>query len=170
MDEQNQAPIEVIDADAVSAIPVSGVGQQLLIQTRPWVRFVSVLIFIAAFFMVLSGLVMVGMGLLGSMTSAGASFRAFPQGLIGVLFGLAYLVLSILYVPAGVFLFRYAGAIRLMESTRTSESLERALAQQRSFWRYVGIFLVVCAVVCFVASVLVGVLAALAAFQSSQRL
>jgi hypothetical protein len=108
-----------------------------LSQTQPWVRFISILIFLGAGFMAFAGCAMMAMILAGGMTGKGLG-----RGL-GVIGGLAagsfYLMLACLYIAPGVFLHRYAVAIKQLKAACTPEALEDALKHQRSFWRFVGI-------------------------------
>lgn len=95
----------------------------VLSQTQPWVRFLSVLGFIA------SGLMLLG-GLVGSIVAMGR-----PMGfacLIYVLFGFLY------FFPS-LFLSRYASRIADLRMTRGVRQLESALTAQKSFWKFVGI-------------------------------
>ena len=117
-------------------ISLSPAGQQFLNQTRPWVRFMSVMMFIMAGFMFLAGLIMIGTG----AVFVGQSRLNNPMSALGpAVAGTFYVILSLLYLAPGVFLHRYAGTIKLLESSRAAQALEDALKHQKSFWRYVGI-------------------------------
>jgi len=117
-------------------------GKKFLNQTRPWVRFLAIMVFIGAAFILLGGLMIILVGLTGSIFGAsGGVFEQLPGG--GFAVGLIYLVVAVLYVPPGIFLSRYASAIKILESTCTSQALEKALKYQKSFWRYVGIMTVI---------------------------
>ena len=126
-----------------TAVPLTDQGQQYLEQTRPWVRFMSVMIFIGAGMMVLLGIVLMLAGLAGRFASGTAGLGPMPGIVAGVIIGMVYIVLSTLYIAPGVFLSRYASAIRQLQSNRTAEMLENALRHQKSFWRYVGILTVI---------------------------
>jgi ABC-type glycerol-3-phosphate transport system permease component len=134
----NATPDPAASSDGFSAqgIPLTSVAQQYLNQTRPWARFISIMIFIGAAFMVLAGLAMVMAGLIARET-----FQSLPGG--GPILGLFYFALAVLYIAPGVFLSRYASAIKLLKSNRSAEVLEDALKQQKSFWRYMGILTVI---------------------------
>ena len=108
-----------------------------LSQTQPWVRFISIVIFVSAGFMALGGCAMMAMVLAGAMTGRGIGRD------LGVIGGFAagsfYLMLACLYIAPGVFLHRYAVAIKQLKAACTPDALEDALKHQRSFWRFVGI-------------------------------
>lgn len=132
---------------SMSAVPASGGITspmiQCLEQTRPWVRLLSILGFVCtaltvllAFFMMVVG----GAGLMpGSPFGAGG----------GVMLGLVYLLLSLLYLFPSLFLFRYASGITSMERDIVG-GMERALGAQKSFWRFMGIAALVYLVILFV--------------------
>jgi len=117
-------------------------GQKFLNQTRPWVRFLSIMFYILTTFTLLGGLTVLIVTMSGNLfNSENNAFGQLPGG--GFELGLLYLVMAILYVPPGIFLSRYASAIKTLESTPASDVLERALKYQKSFWRYVGILTVI---------------------------
>ena len=68
-------------------------GQKFLNQTRPWVRFMSIMIFIGAAFTLLGGLMIILVGLTGNLFGAGrGAFDQLPGG--GFAVGFLYLVLA----------------------------------------------------------------------------
>ena len=142
-------------------------AQQYLDQTRPWVRFMSVMIFVGAGLMVLVGISMLLVVVLGG-------FRAMGDGGPGPLgsaagFGvmaLVYVLLAFVYVAPGAYLARYASAIKRLKANSTAGGLEDALKHQKSFWRFVGILTAISLVVAVVAvglAIVVGVIAAMMA-------
>jgi hypothetical protein len=145
MDENPMEP-EITDRADVKAIEPEDIlltedGQKFLNQTRPWVRFFSIMLFISVAFALIGALTVMIVTITGSMFNTGnEAFDTLPGG--GFAIGLLYLVMAVLYIPPGLFLSRYASAIRYLESTPTSQALERALKFQKSFWRYMGILTV----------------------------
>jgi hypothetical protein len=132
------APSPRAGQQAAPAAPItlSGPAMSYLDQTRPWVHFMSILSFVGAGMMILMGFVIVAASMLG----LGATGGSLPfRGLAGVFTGLFYMALAFLYIAPGVFLHRYAGAIRELKTAGTANALEEALKHQKSFWRYVGI-------------------------------
>ena len=118
-------------ASGAGAAGLSELALEMLRQTRPWVMFMGVLLF------VLSGLMFLG-GIL--MTFAGLAASAATKSVIPTTaLGLIYLPFAVLYVYPGLKLVKYGSAIgRLMES-RSSADLEDALTHQKSFWKFSGI-------------------------------
>jgi len=109
-------------------------------RTQPWVRFLSIMGFIAAGFMVLTG---VGAGVVGA-----ASGRVETIGLM-----IVYPIMAVAYVFPAMFLMRYADRIKTFVASGQEQDLMGALEAQRSFWKFAGIFTIVSIVVGIVISV-----------------
>jgi hypothetical protein len=107
-------------ASAPTSVPYAVV--ELLVQTRPWVKLMAVLVFVS---FGLALLVAVGVSL---ASDPGTRSRFWP--LIGTL---AFLV------PAAVFLWKFADSIRQLQGGGGQAALESALRNQKSFWKYLGI-------------------------------
>jgi hypothetical protein len=135
--------------------------QKYLAETRPWVRFMSIIVFIGAGFMVIAALAMFAF-----MSAGGAAANNPLAGVVGGSgAALIYLALALLYVAPGVFLSRYASAIGRLAKDGSVSTLEDALQHQRSFWRYAGILTLVglvLAVLVIILAIVAGVVAALA--------
>jgi amino acid transporter len=145
-------------------------AQQYLDQTRPWVRLMSVIVFVSAGLMVLVGISMLLVVALGG-------FRAMGNGEPGPLgsatgFGvmaLVYVLLAFVYVAPGLYLSRYASAIRRLKVNSTAAGLEDTLKHQKSFWRFIGIMAVIgiaIGVVVIGLAVVAGAIGAMMAAQS----
>ncbi len=122
---------------------------QLLAATRPWVRFLSVVGFVIAGLTVLGGLFAVAFGLSqGQFEMVGAA--------------VVYVLIALLYFFGALHLGRYASHISILETNASIQSLEDALAAQKTFWRFVGILF---AVVMAISAVLIvlGIVIGLAA-------
>ena len=117
---------------AVSA----GVLQQLA-GTKPWVRFMSVLMFVGAGFMVIGGVVMV---FAGAVIFKNSSSVGSPAAM-GAGIGIAYLIFSMLYIYPALKLWKYASGIAALLASGSIMDLENALDQQRSFWKFIGVMM-----------------------------
>ncbi len=109
---------------------------QVLLGTRPWVRFMAVLMFIGAGLMVLVALVMLAAG--GTVFGMGD----LPGGGMAVI-ALIYAALAILYIYPALKLWSYASKINVLASMQDSNSLFVALDQQRSFWKFIGVMMLI---------------------------
>jgi hypothetical protein len=145
-------------------------AQEYLDQTRPWVRFMSIMIFASAGLMALAGMAMLLVAVLGGFRAVGDGGPG-PLGSAAGFAGMAlvYILLAFVYVAPGLYLFRYATAIKRLRANSTAGGLEDALKHQKSFWRFVGILSVVglvIAVVVLALGILAGLLAAMMAGRS----
>lgn len=121
---------------------------RLLVETRPWVRLVGILLMIAAVLMILGAVTLI------VVTGIGGG-----GGVELGIFGLLYFVLAILYVYPALCLNRYASAISAAETERDLSHVVEAIQQQKKFWRFVGI----CAAMLLVIYVLVAVVGVIGA-------
>lgn len=145
------------------AIGLTPLAYRYLDETRPWVRFMSIITFLAAALMVVMGGMMLLVSVFGGLAArnSGAAGSAFNP-IVAVLLALFYVALAVIYVMPGLYLARYARAIGLLRTNDVASALEDALKQQKSFWRFAGIMTaigVVVAVVGMILAVLVGVFA-----------
>jgi uncharacterized protein DUF5362 len=116
-------------------------------RTQPWVRFLSIMGFIVAGFMVLFGLV------IGAVGAATGNYQT-----LGIM--VMYPIMGVVYVFPSIFLLRYADRIKTFVASGQEQDLAGALDAQRSFWKFAGILTIVSIVVSlvFVAiAVMVGV-------------
>jgi hypothetical protein len=168
----NEVPVmeSVVEATG-GLVGLTPRAQQYLDETRPWVRFISILTFVMAGFMLMGGLGLLAFTVLGGLaaTTDRAGFGALGGAIGGGLLALVYVVMALVYLAPGTYLFRYASAIARLRATASGGALEDALKHQKSFWRFVGILTVisfVLAVVGMVVGVIVGVIAAVMAARS----
>jgi hypothetical protein len=117
--------------------------------TRPWVLFLGIVGFIVAGFAVIGGLSLMAL----SGEGASQAFAGSPIGGMGLGFG--YVVFAIVYIFPSLFLYRFGSAIGRLVAGGGLPALEEALGQQKSFWRFMGIFTIVAMVLYFVAVVVV---------------
>jgi hypothetical protein len=137
----NENP-ETPGTDRPADICLTDAAQRFLSQTKPWTRFMSIMAFIGSAFMIIAGF---------AVALLGPAFRAMPQdepGLgvvagIRAVAGIVYILLGILYIAPGVFLWKFSDAITLLGMNRSQQALEDALKHQKSFWRFVGILTII---------------------------
>ena len=129
MEEYNLSPYHN-QTDPFANILVTPVMIEYLQATKPWVRFMSVISFIMAGFMVVFGVIIM------LMPNAG-------MGGFSVLLGFIYVLLAGLYVGPAYFLHQFASSIGNLMDGGGDVALEAVLASQKSFWRFVGIMTLV---------------------------
>jgi hypothetical protein len=119
-------------------------------QTQPWVRFLSVVGFVASALMVFGG---VGLFIFAASMHQGANPGLFVVSLV-------YIPIGLLYFIPSLFLFRYASRINALWTNGTVRHLEDALQAQKSFWKFVGILVLIVIALYFMGIVLAFVLGA----------
>jgi hypothetical protein len=124
---------------ASSANVSQGVINQLA-GTKPWVRFMSVLMFIGAGFMLLAALIMLVAGGAVAATTK-SSGGALPAGMMSVI-AILYAVFSAVYIYPALKLWKYANRIGSLLITGATMDLESALNEQRAFWKFIGIMVI----------------------------
>ena len=89
-------------------------------------------VFVATAFMVLFGLLIVVAGIVGSGAEFGGKAAAIGMGVF-------YFVFAVLYLFLGIYLYKFASAVKRCVASASSEDVEQAMSQQRSFWKLAGI-------------------------------
>jgi hypothetical protein len=128
MDDHNKS--SEIPSNQPHSFAITGPMLDSLRQTKPWARLLSVLGFITIGFMLISGAVNM-MGLFG--TAANNPLKPF------LLIGNLNIVMGLLYFFPSFFLFRFASSIARLLDGGGTDDMEKALANQKSFWKFTGI-------------------------------
>jgi hypothetical protein len=127
---------------------VSPATVEALRQTRPWVLFLAILGIIGTGLMLLGGLFMLAGGAMAmtqassAMGPGGAKAAGFMGGFMTFAV-LMFLVIAVVYLYPISKLLKYAGAIARLSRSGAVRDLEDALQQQKSFWKFVGIMVIV---------------------------
>lgn len=140
MEEYNLNPYHN-QTDSLANVPVTPLMIEHLRATKPWVRLISVIMFISVGFMFLAGIIMM--------------FMPSPSGMggFGPMIGIFYLLLGGLYLVPAFFLHQYASSIWDLLQGGGDVAMEAALGSQKSFWRFVGILTLV--IICIYALIFV---------------
>jgi hypothetical protein len=117
---------------AADAVSPSTIAQ--LAGTKPWVRFMSVLMWIAI------SLIILGIIAVGVMMTMGASKAIGTQELI--IIGV-YGVLIFFYIYPAVKMWKFANRVKSLMETRSLADLDAALTEQRRLWKFVGILTII---------------------------
>jgi hypothetical protein len=164
----DQPPVtrSVVEATG-GTVGLTPIAQQYLDQTRPWVRLISILTFVTAGLMFLVGLGLLAFSLYGGLATRNQEgLGAFGSAIGGGLIAVVYVMMALVYLAPGTYLFRYASAIARLRANADAKALEDALKHQKSFWRFAGIVTaisLVFAVVGVAVAIVVGVVAGLMA-------
>lgn len=128
--------------DPVASTPGAGLSPavlQTLAGTRPWVRFCSIIGFIVTGLIFLMAAVMLFGG--AAMFATGGENAL--TGSLPVIFALVYVVMGLFYLFPSIKLWKYGTHIASLMSSQSMADLEAALESQRSFWKFVGVMILV---------------------------
>jgi len=114
--------------------------------TRPWTRLISILGFIGVAFSILAGIAMI----------IGRNFfpisdKAPPLAFLGII----YMLTSVFYLVPSIWLSKYSSALSSFLKESDAIQLAKAIAYQKSFWKFVGITVLV-----FIVIAVLGIIAA----------
>jgi len=122
-------------ADAVSPSTIA-----ILSATKPWVRFISVMMWIGVGLMLLAA---AGMGVVSTL-GASKSMPSSPFGGVQfIVLAVVYGVFAFIYIFPALKLWKYANRIVSLGATRSVADLDAALNEQRSFWKFIGVMMVI---------------------------
>ena len=129
---------------AVDQIPddtfltVTRTAANYLVETSKWAFFLSIMGFIFSGLIVIAG-IFAG-SILGAMTQG--QLPGLPQGL-GALLGVIYVLLGIVYFIPSWYLFKFAQRLKSALSKRDRQELDESFANQKSLYKFWGIFTIV---------------------------
>ncbi len=101
--------------------------------TKPWLRFLSILGFVGCGLMVLAGLGVT----IGSLVITGSD-----QGVMAIA-GIAYLIFGAVFVVPPIQMHLYANTIASAVAAPSAPAVETALTRQHRLWKTVGIMMLV---------------------------
>ena len=117
---------------AADAVSPSTIAQ--LAGTKPWVRFISVLMWIAICLIIL-GIV----GVVIAMTLGAAKAIGTPELILVGVYG----ILIFFYIYPALKMWKFANRVNSLMETRSLADLDAALSEQRKLWKFVGIFTII---------------------------
>jgi hypothetical protein len=117
-------------APEASVGSVSFATIERLRETRPWLRFLSILAFISVGFSMIGGLMMLAASALTPPNSPLS-----PAAMAAM-----YIVMGLLYIPAALVMHRYANSIDACVANPTVVTLEAVVSNNKSFWKLMGIY------------------------------
>lgn len=108
-------------------------------ETRKWAKFLAIILFILAGFMVIVGFItMFTMNNIAKQTSGNDIYSNGSQ-----FFFLIFIAFSSLYIIPAVFLFRFAKHMKVSLYQNDQASLETAFKNLKSHYRFIGILVIV---------------------------
>ncbi|MCO6480568.1 MAG: hypothetical protein J5I94_28255 [Phaeodactylibacter sp.] len=117
--------------------------------TAGWAQFLAILGFIGIGFLILAGIVV---GITFSFSSELGGIYPFPPALLS----LFYIVIGVLYLFPILYLYRFATQMKTAVQQKAQDSLNRALANLKAHYKFIGILAIVMIGLYFIA--LIGVM------------
>jgi len=121
--------------DAVSPSTISA-----LVGTKPWVRFLSIMLWIGIGLMLLGAAFIAIASATGLPGSSGRNPLGGPEM---ILITVIYAVLALIYIYPAIKLWAYGSRIGALSVTRSLADLDAALTEQRRFWKFAGIIMII---------------------------
>jgi hypothetical protein len=153
-----QSPETVVQAEEHAAQGILTAEMiRSLKDASPWIRFIGILGYIGAGFLIAAGIVMaVALTVTGNTRSTGA------VGFASSFMGFIYVVMGVLAFFPARFTHKFGGKIRNYLLSGAEKDLEEALKNNKSLWKFIGIMTIV-----YMALIPVGIIAAAVAAVSS---
>jgi len=132
--------------------------------TKGWVQFMSILLWIGVGFMILGGIGMMTAGSLmadviaKTQPSSPMAGKGFMLGM-----GAMYLLMAVFYVYPAIKLWSYGSRIGALKNSLSLSDLNAALHEQRRFWKFTGIVVIIMMCIYLLFIVGIGVAAGMAA-------
>ncbi|MDF1656162.1 MAG: DUF5362 family protein [Verrucomicrobiales bacterium] len=123
-----------------SAVSTAVIDQ--LVRTKGWTRFFSVLLWIGAGFLVLGGIALIGMGAASGLADEALADQ-FGGAMATLPLGILYFLMAFIYIYPALKLGKFSSRIADLSNQPTETHLVSALNEQRAFWKYVGIWMIV---------------------------
>jgi hypothetical protein len=137
----SDAPVLTVDPSHIDAARVG----EILRRTSPWAKFVAIMYFLSTALMVVLGI--------GGTVMAVVTRQ--PQ----MLFVMVYPVVGLLNLIPALYLWKFTQRARDFVERGQSLLLEQALDAQRSYWKFMGIMMIVafaCGVLVFFVAMVAG--------------
>ncbi|MEJ1223107.1 DUF5362 family protein [Sediminicola sp. 1XM1-17] len=136
MEEQNNQSTN--PANLKTHLSITGTAINYLTETGKWAKFLSVIGFI------FTGLIFIMAFFAGSMLSImpGEQINPISSGM-GIMVGLIYGVLGLLYFFPTLYLFKFSQKLKLAITTKNNEDLNGALGNLKSLYKFWGILTII---------------------------
>jgi hypothetical protein len=134
-----------------AAISNSGLTETMVSHLKaasPWLRFLGIMGFIGAGFMMLTGIIMaIALGMAGTqlfeeLAEEGGVFSVIASFFSGFL-GIFYIGLGVVYFFPARFTYQFGNKIRTYLHSNNAADLEAALQNNKSLWKFNGILTIV---------------------------
>jgi hypothetical protein len=153
-----QSPIaEAKLAEDAASSGLSATSRGYLKEASPWLSFMGILGFVGAGFMAFVGLIM--MIVMPFIPKADLGSSSWASGLIGGI-GILYIAIGVLYFFPARFMYSFGAKLRDFGQSGADTDLELALRNNKSYWKFQGIMMIVLLAlipVAIIVSIVIGV-------------
>ena len=134
-------------SSALYDIAVTEAGTFYLREAAKWAKFLSILGFIGSAFAIIMGLF--AGSIMSALTMFGAGAFEEASGLDGagafgtgvaIIFGIVFVLVGVLYIFPSLYLYRFSEKTRIALATMDSRTLTEALKNQKSFFKFWGVY------------------------------
>ena len=146
MDNPYAAPLANSPGNSAGG-PVSAGTMSALKGTQPWVRFISVMLWIGVAGMLILAVLMATVMFGQTMAPQQAQMPFGPSS--GLIFAGIYALFALFYIYPAVKLGAYASSIKRLTASCSVPDLETALRAQQRFWQFLGIITLVVLLIYF---------------------
>lgn len=136
MEEQNNQPTN--QDHTTSDLTITATAINYLTETGKWGKFLSIIGFIATGFIVIMGFFA---GSLMSMMPGGQGDHMSAG--MGVMIGIIYALMGLLYFFPTLYLFRFSQKLKLAIATKNNEEFNMALGNLKSLYKFWGILTII---------------------------
>lgn len=142
MEDQNQNNQEATNSNVM----LSQSSIMNLRNTVPWIKFISIMGFIACGFLVIAALVMLIFGFsYGTRYGTGMT--------LGLFF--VYIIMALIILFPNIYLYKYGLSVREFCELNDNNSLDKAFIMQRKYWQYMGVLLIIYLVIMVIGLIVV---------------
>ena len=143
------------ESTSPAPLSISKTSVSYLTETGKWSKFLSIIGFVFTGLVVLIG-IFAG-SIMPSMTEG--QMRHMPFG-PGIIFGVVYIGMGLLYFFPTLYLFRFSQKLKIALSNKDNDALDTAFSNQKSLYKFYGIIMILVISL----YVLIGLFALLAVF------
>ena len=113
-----------------------------LLETAKWSKFFAILGFILCVLMIIFAL-FVGTIMGGLMAAANPAAANVYSGASGIFISVFYIALALVYMIPQYYRFKFANEAKLAINSDDDDLLESALGNQKSYYKFMGIFTII---------------------------
>ncbi|MCF3111086.1 DUF5362 domain-containing protein [Niabella sp. CC-SYL272] len=135
MEDLNQPPQQREEGQLFRNLEINDQGKAYIDEASKWARFLGIIGFIALFFIVIAGLVV--------LMAGSSMMQASGMPLSGALMGFIYIVMAVLYFFPSFYLYKFGSTARKGIQTENINDLNEGLRYLKSFFRFTGILTIV---------------------------